>query len=233
MSTLVEQVLAAGLGNSIFTERQLSEILGGGDARRYGLVNRALKDGTLLRLKRGLYYLNSSHTGDSIHPFAIAQALNPGSYISFETALAFHHWIPEAVFTTASVTPRRKSLVRDHESLGRFSFHPLALNDYQFLAAVSRMKLGLHTTLIASPLRALMDLVALRKESWSGLDWIEHGLRIDESHLATLRRKDFAALLPTYKHKAANEFLAHFEKAVFSRRSLNRVNQQRSLGRAP
>ena len=70
MSTLVEQVLAAGLGKSVFTERQLSEILGGGDARRYGLVNRALEDGSLLRLKRGLYYLKSSNTGDSIHPFA-------------------------------------------------------------------------------------------------------------------------------------------------------------------
>ena len=232
MSTLVEQVLAAGLGNSVFTERQLSEILGGGDARRYGLVNRALKNGTLLRLKRGLYCLNSSNTGDSIHPFAIAQALHPGSYISFETALAFHQWIPEAVFTTASVTPGRKSFEIDHESLGRFSFHPLALNDYQFLAAVSRLKLGLHTTLIASPLRALMDLVALRKESWSGLDWIEHGLRIDESHLATLRRKDFAALSPTYKHKAANEFLLYFEKAVFSRRSVNKTDQPHSSGSA-
>ena len=215
MNSLVEQVRAAGFGTSVITERQLSEILGGSDARRYGLVNRALKDGTLLRLKRGLYYLKSSNTGDSIHPFAVAQALLPGSYVSFETALAFHHWIPEAVFTTASVTPGRKSVERDHESLGKFSYHPLALNDYQFLAAVARVKLGLHTALVASPLRALMDLVALRKESWSGLDWVEEGLRIDEAHLTTLRRKDFAALSPTYKHKAANEFLAHLENAVF------------------
>lgn len=215
MNSLVVQVRAAGFGTSVITERQLSEILGGGDARRYGLVNRALKDGTLLRLKRGLYYLKPTKTGESIHPFAVAQALLPGSYISFETALAFHHWIPEAVFITASVSPGRKSVVRDHESLGRFSYHPLATNDYQFLAAVARVKLGLHTALVASPLRALMDLVALRKENWSGLDWVEEGLRIDEAHLTTLRRKDFAALSPTYKHKAANEFLAHLENAVF------------------
>ena len=230
MNTLVEQVLAAGLGTSVVTERQLSEILGGGAARRYGLVNRALKDGTLLRLKRGLYYLKSSNTSDSIHPFAVAQALLPGSYISFETALAFHHWIPEAVFTTASVTPGRKSVERDHESLGRFSYHPLATNDYQFLASVARVKLGLHTALVATPLRALMDLVALRKESWSGLDWVEHSLRVEGERLATLRRKDFAALSPTYKHKAANEFLTHFENAVFSRRSVNRIDQHHSKG---
>jgi len=230
MNTLVEQVRAAGLGTSVVTERQLSEILGGSDARRYGLVNRALKEGTLLRLKRGLYYLKPLHTGDGIHPFAVAQALLPGSYISFETALAFHHWIPEAVYTTVSVTPGRKSFVRNHESLGKFSYHPLALNDYQFLAAVTRVKLGTHTTLVASPLRALMDLVALRKEGWSELAWVEEGLRIDEAHLATLRRKDFAALSPTYKHKVANEFLAQLENAVFNRRSVNRIDQQHGKG---
>ena len=230
MSTLVEQVRAAGFGTSVVTERQLSEILGGGDARRYGLVNRALKEGTLLRLKRGLYYLKPSNAGDSIHPFAVAQALLPGSYVSFETALAFHHWIPEAVYTTASVNSGRKSLERDHESLGKFSYHPLATNDYQFLASVARVKLGLHTALVANPLRALMDLVALRKESWSGLDWVEQGLRIDAAHLATLRRKDFAALSTTYKHRTANEFLAHFESAVFSRRSMSNIDQHLGNG---
>jgi len=77
-----------------------------------------------------------------------------------------------------------------------------------------------------------MDLVAQRKERWSGLGWIEQGLRIDESHMANLRRKDFATLSPTYKHKAANEFLLHFEKAVFSRRSVNRSDQPHNSGSA-
>ena len=45
MSSLAQQVSASALRDRVFNERQLSELLGGGDARRYGLVNRALKDG--------------------------------------------------------------------------------------------------------------------------------------------------------------------------------------------
>jgi predicted transcriptional regulator of viral defense system len=110
MSSLAQQVSASALRDRVFNERQLSELLGGGDARRYGLVNRALKDGSLIRLKRGVYTLAKAHRSAPMHPFAVAQALLPGSYISFESALAYHGWIPEAVLVTASVTPGRKTL---------------------------------------------------------------------------------------------------------------------------
>src|SRR3546814_1040998 len=52
MSSLAQQITAAGLADHILSERQLGNLLGGGDARRYGLVNRALKDGSLLRVKQ-------------------------------------------------------------------------------------------------------------------------------------------------------------------------------------
>ena len=61
MSSLAQQVSASALRDRVFNERQLSELLGGGDARRYGLVNRALKDGSLIRLKRGVYTLAKAH----------------------------------------------------------------------------------------------------------------------------------------------------------------------------
>src|SRR3546814_19746408 len=77
-------------------------------------------------------------------------------------------WIPEAVFTTASVTPGRKTLHFDTPDFGAFSFHPLAIADYRFLIGVDRVQMGKLTAFVAQPLRALMDLVALRKEQWSG-----------------------------------------------------------------
>jgi predicted transcriptional regulator of viral defense system len=40
------------------------------------------------------------------------------SYISFETALAYHGWIPERVFVTASVVPGRKSRRYENEKMG-------------------------------------------------------------------------------------------------------------------
>ncbi len=214
MSSLAQQITAAGLANHVLSERQLARLLGGGDARRYGLVNRALKDGSLLRVKRGTYVLGQGYRSEAVHPFVLAQSLVPGSYISFESALVYHGWIPEAVFTTASVSPGRKTLHYETSGFGTFGFHPLATVDYRFLTAVDRVEMGMLTAFVAQPLRALMDLVALRKESWSNMDWLIHGMRIDEVELAALGRKDFAKLKSVYKHKAANAFLAAFEDAV-------------------
>lgn len=214
MNPLAEQIKDAGLANRVLTERHIGELLGGGDARRHGLVHRALKEGALTRLKRGVYLLDARYRDGTIHPFVAAQALLPGSYISFETALAYHHWIPEAVVVTASASPGRKTIAHDTPTMGRFSFHPLATREYQFLTAVDRVKLGGLTALVAQPLRALMDLVVLRKERWSGLDWLTSGMRIDESALASLRHKDFSALQPVYKHRAANEYLNALGAAV-------------------
>jgi hypothetical protein len=214
MNVLADKIKQANLTGRIFNERQLDEILGGGDASRYGLVNRALKDGSLVRLKRGTYLIGNRHRHEGIHPFAVAQAFLPGSYISFETALAYHGWIPEAVYTTASTTPHRKTIVQDTPSFGQYIYHPLAIHNYQFLASVSREKFGELTAFIAEPLRALMDLVALRKESWTGLHWLTASMRIDEEQLSSIRRRDFSALKSVYKHKAANEFLHSLETTL-------------------
>jgi hypothetical protein len=214
MSSLANTVVAAGLADRIITERQLRDLLGGADGRRYGLVNRALKDGALRRLKRGTYLLDRRYRSEAAHPFAIAQSLHPGSYVSFETALAYHGWIPEAVFTTSSVSPGRKTLTFKTPDFGLFDFHPLALCRYRFLSGVRRVKTGRSTALVADPLRALMDLVALRKHSWEGLEWLTNGMRIDEDMLNGLDSKDFEAVGQTYSHKAVNEFLSQLGKAI-------------------
>lgn len=218
MSSLVQQIKAAGLADHILSERQLGRLLGGGDARRYGLVNRALKDGSLLRVKRGTYLLGSRYRSEKVHPFAIAQSLLPGSYVSFESALAYHGWIPESVFVTASASPGRKTLHYETPDFGQFDFHPLAIADYRFLTGVDRIPIGKLTTFIAQPLRALMDLIALRKQPWTGIDWVIEGMRIEEDRLAALRRKDFAKLQLVYKHKAVNAFLAALENALLPAR---------------
>jgi hypothetical protein len=221
MASLVTKIIEAGYGNRPFTERQLASILLVSNAARYGLVNRALQDGSLLRIKRGLYVLGTTWSkrgleNPEVHPFAIAQALKPGSYISFETALAYHGWIPEAVYLTASVTPDRKTLKYETPKWGSFEFSPLATNKYQFLVSVNRIKFGKSTALVSTPLRALMDLVESRKIAWQGLNWITHGLRIDTGHLQTLSAADFDELEPVYKHKSARDFLANLRLVLLA-----------------
>jgi hypothetical protein len=218
MSVLQYLVTDAGYGDRPFTDRQLGHVLARhnrdiSDAGRYGLVNRALKSGALIRVRRGLYVLGTTKGRQgtelpNIHPFALAQALKSGSYVSFETALSYHGWIPEAVFVTASVTPDRKTLHCDTTQWGRFEFIPLPTNPYQFLVGVDRVKVGALAALVAQPLRALMDLVASRKRAWQGMDWIVEGLRIDKGHLLALPSGAFDVLEPVYQFKAARDFLS-------------------------
>jgi len=228
MSALISQITSAGYADRILTDQQIGRILGGSDDRRYGQVKRALQSGALVRIKRGLYVLAEQYRENPLHPFALAQALVAGSYVSMETALAFHGWIPEAVYTTVSVTPGRKSQVIDHPNFGHFEFNPLALHKSGFLAGVQRHVISDQAVLVASPLRALMDLVAFRKHEWEGIAWLENGMRIDRPHLLQIRSKDFPDLRGVYKHKGVNKFLSRFERDVRTLKTSKAPAQQRA-----
>jgi hypothetical protein len=207
MQALTEQLIEQGLRDKVLSERQLARVTGGGAARRYGLVNRALKAHELIRVRRGLYLLPTKYRTEPAHPFALAQALEPGSYISFETALGNHGWIPERVRVVASVIRGRKSSHVEHPSLGSFTFHPLALHMTHYLELVDRQQSGSQISLVARPLRALLDLITLRKLDWQGLRWLMDSLRIDEAMLRSITRTQIQTLAGAYKQKRPNHFL--------------------------
>ena len=201
-------LIQQGYADRFVRTTQLDRLITGSPARRYSLVHRSMKSGELVRLQRGLYILADQYRSTPCHPFATAQALVPTSYISFETALAYHGWIPERVFTVASVVPGRKSRKYQHEQLGSYSFHPLAVQPGSFLELVDRVQMGSQLALIAHPCRALMDLVYLRKISWKGLDWLLRGLRIDWESLSSISEEEVQTLNRVYKHKRVKDFLA-------------------------
>ena len=55
MSTLADQVAYSNLIERIFSKDQLGSLPGGSHARRYALMKRARKDGSLIRPKRATY----------------------------------------------------------------------------------------------------------------------------------------------------------------------------------
>lgn len=207
MQTLTEQLIDARLANRVITDTQLARLLSGSMQRRHNLVNRAIKAGELYRLRRGSYLLAERFRDHPGHPFALTQWFVPGSYVSFETALSHHGWIPEAVYTTASVVSGRKSLKYEHEVFGLFEFFPLAINEGYFLELVERKQITGQTMLVAEPFRALMDLVCLRKADWQGLRWLVEGLRIDYGLLKNITDSDIKTLEQVYKHKRVKHFL--------------------------
>ena len=214
MQTLTEQLVNSNYRNRLFTASQLDRLLDGHPERRYQLVNRALKAGELTRFKRGLYRLSPPYQEEAIHSFVAAQALLPGSYVSMETALSHHGWIPEAVYTTVCITPHRKSLSYHLPEIGHLQFHPLAIKPGSFLELVQRVEFSGQHALVASPLRALMDLVCYRKLTWQGLEWFEDSLRIDPELLRQTTKKSMKALRRTYRHKRVQQYLESFAREL-------------------
>jgi len=207
MTPLTELIIKSGDANRALSARQLERLLGGSAARRYGLVNRALKAGELLKARRGLYVLAQEYCKSPIHPFALAQQLMPGSYVSAESALSYHGWIPEAVRSVLSITAKGKSVSYKHDALGKFEFRRMTVNSGYFLQAVSRYELQHQAALIADPIRALLDLVYLRKLPWQGLDFVLEGLRIDEQAIRSLASSNIIKLLEIYTGKREKDFI--------------------------
>jgi len=216
MQTVTRKIITSGLSDRIIRVEQLSRLVGGSDGRRHSLVNRALKSGELLRLQRGLYILADYFRHHRVHPFALAQGFAPGSYISFETALSYHGWIPEKVFTISSVVPGRKARRYENELLGNFTFSPLATEKGSFLELIARHRIDEQTVLIAAPCRALMDLLCLRKVIWQGIEWISEGLRIDSDLLNSISINDIKTLQHIYKHQRVKLFLSLLSKELFN-----------------
>lgn len=214
MQTLTRELIDRHLEDRILAEAQVARVVDGTPQRRHHLVNRALKAGELIRLRRGRYVMAAQFRDRPAHPFALAQAFSPGCYVSFETALAHHGWIPEAVHTTACVTAGRKSSEIEHPAFGSFSFSPLPLQTGYFLEMVERVELSGQAALVARPLRALMDLVCLRKQEWQGLGWLADGLRIEVEHLRSATGADIRTLQSTYKLARMQTFLKAFAREL-------------------
>jgi predicted transcriptional regulator of viral defense system len=120
-------------------------------------LSRWVKTGRLLQLRRGLYALAPTWRKVEPHPFLIANRLQRGSYVSLQSALAYHGVIPEHVPMVTSVGPGRPGTVRT--PLGAFQFNHLAGT---LLFGYSRVEIASRQfAFVASPEKALLDLVHL------------------------------------------------------------------------
>lgn len=120
-------------------------------------LSRWVKAGRLLQLRRGVYALAPPWRKVEPHPFMVANKLQRGSYVSLQSALAFHDLIPEHVPVVTSVGPGRPETVRN--PLGAFQFSHLAAG---LLFGYIRLEVAPRRfAFVACPEKALLDLVHL------------------------------------------------------------------------
>jgi hypothetical protein len=129
------------------------------DVRRQ--LTRWTASGKIYQLRRGLYSLAPPYQKTVPHPFLIANRLQPSSYVSLQSALAYAGLIPEAVPVTTSITTGRPRTV--HTPLGQYEFRHVKDNwfhGFQLVDLGNKQK-----AFVAAPEKALLDLIYLQPES--------------------------------------------------------------------
>ena len=126
------------------------------DVRRQ--LSRWREAGHLFQLRRGLYALAPPFQKTRVHPFIVANRLRRASYVSCQSALAYHGLIPEQAPVVISVTTMRPGRWETPWGLCVFRNIKRDLFRGYRLSEVSPAQ----KAFVASPAKALLDQIYLQ-----------------------------------------------------------------------
>ena len=195
MQTLTENVWKLAPPMGVFDETVVCNLFPHrSEGARKALVHRAVSSGEIARLKPGLFCLSEPWRRSTLHPFALASVLLTPSHVSVESALWHHGLIPEAVRELACVTPLRSREFRT--AVGHFTYRTVPCRDPR--AGVRAVEVGRNIwAFVATPLRAIADLVYLRRSveyDRDGLSFLTESLRLELDELQPLHAVDVEEL---------------------------------------
>lgn len=154
-------------------------------ARPRDKITQLLRNGVIVRVKKGLYLFGASYRRRPYSPEILANLLYGPSYLSLEYALQHYGLIPEGVEALTSVTTGRSRRFLTPAGLYTYSMIPLAA----FRIGMTQIESGDgRTFLIAQPEKALADKI------WHDRGVTIRSQRAMESYLLTDLRLDFAVL---------------------------------------
>ena len=208
MQTATEIALERADGG-VFTRDQAALWVQDGGARLDALLKRAVASREIWRLRRGLYCLSERYAQARVNPLELAQRIHGPSYVSMETALSHHGWIPEAVRAVTSVALERSRTFDTPVGLFSFTRVPQRL----FLAGVRRVSADAGGAFfLATPLKALADLVYAQRWDWRSVNPVVDSLRVEEELLAELTGELFDEVMAAYRPGRSCRFLAGLRK---------------------
>ena len=165
-------------------------------------LDRWVKSGRILQLRRGVYAVAPPYQAEAPHPFLVANHLRKPSYVSMQSALSYYGMIPESVPATTSVTTGRPEEL--HTPIGRYVFRHVKKTAF-FGYNQKEISQG-RSVFLASPEKALLDLLYLTPGSDSP-EYLEE-LRFEPMALFDWKAfRRHAERLKSRKLKRAGEFL--------------------------
>ncbi len=202
MNRLTKQFFRAPTG--VFTQSDVAVSIDGTNFRRHGLIKRAISGGEILNIRRGLYCLAPEFMKRPISIYSLAEKIYGPSYISMETALSYHGWIPEAVYScTCACFGNSKEF---KTSLGIFSF--TRVPQHTFFLGVERCtdKDG-NVFFMATPAKALTDYLYVHQLNCTNINELIDRLRVDEDELIGVTVEELEKLLGNYRNGRVRRFL--------------------------
>lgn len=160
---------------------------------RYGIIKRAIHREELIPVRRDLYLLKNIR-GLTIDTFEIAPIIYGPSHVSFESALSYYGWIPEAVRTTTCATIKRNKIVTT--PIGVFSYEHVPVESFSL--GIDQHQQDGYTLFIANPVKALADIIYTRKRSWESLDDLTDDLRIEPENFRSMNKQIITDLIDNY-----------------------------------
>lgn len=176
----------------IFQPFQFARLFNVSDISARKFLERYTKKGLFTRAKQNLYFFNPNRPQE----FVLANQLYTPSYLSFETALSWHHLIPENVYSFTSTT----SLSSREFSVNNliFSYYKIKLSAF---TGYTPEKINDEVVLMADPEKAFIDylyFVALGKKHWNDrlalgiIDWQKASKYVKLFQNRALERKFYA-----------------------------------------
>ena len=209
MNRLTKRFFAAPTG--VFSLADSTVALEGSDFSRHGLIKRAIAGGEILKVRRGLYCLAPPYQKKPISIYSLAQRVYGPSYISLESALSYHGWIPEAVYSCTCVSYRNAKEFTT--PLAHFSYKHVPQRIFYFGVERCEDENG-NVFFMASPAKSLADYVYVHRSDWSGIQEAVESLRIDEHDLMSVKVRDLSELIENYKNNRVRRFLTRWRESL-------------------
>jgi len=168
-------------------------------------ISQMIEEGEIIRVKKGIYTLAPIYRRP-YNPFAIANMLYGPSYVSMHSALSHYRAIPEQVAIVTSMNPKRPKKFKT--PVGEFQYYFTPPDVYP--AGIEICMFGETSVLMATPEKALLDLLTHQKIDPAQVEKAIEGFRIDSDFLAGLDSGRLTMIADLYRHPLAAATLEYW-----------------------
>ena len=162
------------------TVYQLGKQLGLKDSTVDTYISRFLKYKEIFQLKNGLYVsadFFDKNRNDISYSFYLANIIRTPSYVSSWAALQYYNLTTEAIHSITSVTPK---VTRDYQTkAGNFAYQSIKKELFSDFSLIK----GKFDFFIASPPKALFDLLYFRSNQFRGVPFEKIKASVEESRI--------------------------------------------------